>query len=331
MRDPECWGRDRYTESPITGWRRAFVATLLIVDDIESARSEIRSVVENNAIFDRIIEAPDGIRGLKLLLSEAVDVVVCDLEMPGFDGEKLLRAKEVNKGGSNVPFIVVTASEDLNRRTRLLERGASDVISKPFHGPDLAARLQLHLKVKKLQDELMVKNETLARLSTSDSLTGLRTRRYVTDVLSIEFLRARRYHSKLSVLMGDLDHFKQVNDTYGHLTGDAVLRGVSGLLSKQLRKTDVGGRYGGEEMIVVLHQCGIGAAATFAERWRDGIETTEFRTADGSGCVSVSISIGVSEYHPDMMSPEDLIAAADRALYRAKDAGRNRVEVATEL
>jgi diguanylate cyclase (GGDEF)-like protein len=81
----------------------------------------------------------------------------------------------------------------------------------------------------------------------------------------------------------------------------------------------------------VLHQCGIGAAATFAERWRDGIETTEFRTADGSGCVSVSISIGVSEYHPDMMSPEDLIAAADRALYRAKDAGRNRVEVATEL
>lgn len=302
------------------------MATLLIVDDSESARSEIRSVVERGEIFNSIIEAADGLRGLKLLLSESIDVVVCDLEMPEFDGEKLLRAKQVNPGGSNIPFIFVTASEDLNRRTRLLERGASDVITKPFHGPDLAARLQLHLKVKKLQDELMVKNETLAKLSTSDSLTGLRSRRYATEVLAIEFLRARRYESPLAVIMGDLDHFKQVNDTFGHLTGDAVLRGVSEMLLSQLRETDVGGRYGGEEIFVVLHRCDVQGAAKFADRWRAAIDDHEFRSTDGVP-VPVSISIGVAEFHPDMESPEDLIQAADRALYRAKDAGRNRVEL----
>ena len=305
------------------------LATLLIVDDSEAARAEIRSVLERTGAFDRIIEAMDGFRGLKVILSESIDVVVCDLEMPGFDGEKLLRAKQVNPGGSNTPFIFVTASEDLNRRTRLLEYGASDVITKPFHGPDLAARLQLHLKVKKLQDELMVKNDVLAKMSTSDSLTGLRTRRYVSEVLNIEFLRARRYESPLAVIMGDLDNFKVVNDTFGHLTGDAVLREVSALLLSQLRGTDVGSRYGGEEIFAVLHRCDALGAAKFAERWRGAIEHSEFKCSDGSQVVPVTISIGVAEFHPDMISPDDLIEAADRAMYRAKDAGRNRIELGT--
>lgn len=303
------------------------VATLLIVDDSETARSAIRSVVERLKIFDRILEAEDGYRGLKLILSESLDVVVCDLEMPGFDGEKLLRAKKVNSGGSNIPFIMVTASEDLNRRTRLLECGASDVIVKPFHGPDLAARLQLHLKVKKLQDELVLKNETLARLSTFDVLTGLRTRRYVCEVLSIEFLRARRYDTSLAVIMGDLDHFKQVNDRFGHLAGDSVLQGVSKLLLSHLRTTDVGGRYGGEEILVVIHRCDLKGAAILGERWRAAIENTSFTSADGRE-IPVTISLGVAEFQRDMSSPEDLIEAADRALYRAKEGGRDRVECA---
>lgn len=303
------------------------MATLLIVDDSESARSEIKSVAERAEIFDRIIEAGHGYLGLKLILSESIDVVVCDLHMPGFDGEKLLRAKEVNPAASNIPFLVVTASEDLDRRTRLLERGASDVISKPFHGPDLAARLQLHLKVKKLQDELMIKNETLARLSTTDPVTGLRTRRYVTEVLSIEVLRARRYDSPVSVIMGDLDKFKFVNDTYGHLAGDSVLHGASMLLLSQLRATDVAGRFGGEEFLVVLHRCEWNGALALAERWRGAIDNGEFVSSDGRS-IPVTISLGVAQFHPSMESPDELIEAADQALYRAKDAGRNRVECA---
>jgi len=302
------------------------LATLLIVDDSDRARSQIRDAVSAAALFDTVLEASDGIHGLKLILSEKLDVVVCDLHMPGFDGEKLLRAKASNPGGSNLPFIVVTASEDLNRRTRLLERGASDVITKPFHPRDLVARLHLHLKVKKLQDELIDKNETLARLSTSDPVTGLRTRRYISDVLSIEFQRARRYQTPLSVIMADLDHFKKVNDTYGHLAGDAVLFGVSDLLLSELRATDVAGRYGGEEILVVLHHSEPKGAAIFGERWREAVEQEPFASPDGRK-IQVEISMGVAEFRPEMETPDGLIAAADEALYRAKDRGRNQVAV----
>jgi diguanylate cyclase (GGDEF)-like protein len=216
---------------------------------------------------------------------------------------------------------------DLDRRIRLLEGGAADLIIKPFHPGELVARLRLHLKVKRLQDELRVKNETLARLSTTDALTALRTRRFTDEVLAIEFLRARRYHSPLSVLMADLDHFKQVNDTYGHPTGDAVLRGVASLLLSQLRATDVAGRYGGEEIIVVLAQSELDGAELLANRWRSVVEDTTFKTPDGDP-VHVTISMGLAGYSPAVKSPDDLVSMADAALYRAKGAGRNRVEVA---
>ena len=306
------------------------MATLLIIDDSAVHRSQIAQAVSAEAIFDRIVEAEDGLRGLKFLLNDEVDVVLCDLEMPGLDGEKLLRVKEASPGSDNIPFLFLTASTDLDRRIRLLEGGAADLIVKPFHPGELVARLRLHLKVKRLQDELRVKNETLARLSTTDALTALRTRRYTDEVLAIEFLRARRYQSPLSVLMADLDHFKQVNDTYGHPTGDAVLRGVSSLLLSQLRATDVAGRYGGEEIIVVLAQSGLEGAELLANRWRGVVEETVFHTPDGDP-VKVTISMGLAGYTPAVKSPDDLVSAADAALYRAKKAGRNQVAVAKSM
>jgi two-component system cell cycle response regulator len=305
------------------------VATLLIIDDSAASRDAIRKAIEPAEIFTRIIEAADGIQGLAMMLNEAVDVVLCDLEMPGFDGEKILSVKESSPGGENIPFLFITASENVERRARLLESGACDAISKPFHPADLVARLRHHLKNKRLQDELRVKNETLARLSTTDAVTGLRTRRYVSEVLSIEFLRARRYHSTLSVLMADLDHFKRINDDYGHLTGDAVLRGVSDMLLSIVRATDVAGRYGGEEIIVIVAQNNPNGVEKLAERWRADIESARFESASASG-VELTISIGVASFTPDMLAPDDLIAAADAALYRAKDAGRNQVCVAAD-
>jgi len=271
-----------------------------------------------------VLEAEDGLQGLKLLLNEAVDVVLCDLEMPGLDGEKLLRVKDGSPNKTNIPFIFVTASQNYERRARLLERGACDAVTKPFHPAELVARLRMHLATKRLQDELRIKNETLGRLSTTDGLTGLRTRRYVSEVLSIEFLRARRYGAPLAVLMADLDHFKQVNDSYGHPAGDAVLRGVSTLLLDRLRATDVAGRYGGEEIIVILAQNGLEGASTLAERWRSDVESGRFEAPDGTE-ISARISIGVAVFDPEMKSPDDLVGSADSALYRAKAKGRNCV------
>jgi diguanylate cyclase (GGDEF)-like protein len=299
--------------------------TLLIIDDSATHRAQIRRAVEPARIFDQVLEAEDGVKGLKALLNHPVDVVLCDLEMPGIDGEKLLRVKDATPISQNVPFVFLTASQDLDRRIRLLEDGAADLVMKPFHPGELAARLRLHLKVKRLQDELRVKNETLERLSSTDALTGLRTRRYVKEVLSIEFLRARRYDTPLTLMMADLDHFKKVNDTYGHPAGDAVLRGVAAVLLSQMRATDIAGRYGGDELIVILAQSEIQGAALLAQRWREAVEATPLDGGDGQS-IEATISIGLASFDPKMKSPEELIAAADAALYRAKERGRNRVE-----
>jgi two-component system cell cycle response regulator len=302
------------------------MASILVIEDSDAHRAEIRRAVEGSGLFDRVLEAADGIRGLKLLVSESVDVVLCDLEMPGLDGEKILRVKAATPGRENVPFLFLTASCDVERRVHLLATGACDALVKPFHPEELVARLALHLKVKRLQDELRVKNSTLARLSTVDELTGLRSRRYVCDLLSVELLRARRYRTSLAVLMADLDHFKQVNDRYGHLAGDAVLRGVAQRLLGSFRATDTAGRYGGEELLVVLPQNTAAGAARLAERWRRDVAEAPFEVAGGEP-VSVTLSAGVAEYRDDFEIPEDLIAAADAALYRAKEKGRNCVEM----
>ena len=303
------------------------MATLLLIDDSATHRTQIRQAVDGAGIFDRVLEAFDGLQGLKLLLNEDVDVVLCDLEMPGFDGEKLLHVKQASPVSRNTPFVFVTASEDLDRKARLLQLGADDLIHKPFHPPELIARLELQLRTKRLHDELRLKTESMARLSTTDAVTGLRTRRYVTEMLSIECLRARRYRSPLGVLMADLDHFKRVNDEYGHLAGDRVLHGVATLLLEQIRATDVAGRYGGEEILVLLAQNDLHGATVVAERWRMRVEQARFEASRGRQ-VRVQISIGVASYDPSMTSPDELIARADDVLYRAKAGGRNQVVAA---
>jgi two-component system cell cycle response regulator len=302
------------------------LATLLVIDDSTAHRDAIRKAVLPSGLFERIIEAVDGAQGLKLLLGEEVDVVLCDLEMPGFDGEQLLQVKLKSEGIREIPFVFVTGNEDPDRRARLLELGAVDLVAKPFHPRDLVARLKIQCRTKKLHDELRLRTETMSRLTTTDAVTGLRTRRYVTEVLAIEYLRARRYGTALSVLMADLDHFKLVNDQYGHLAGDAVLNGVAAILLERVRATDVAGRYGGEEILVILAQNDAEGGMVLAEHWRMLVEKACFSSHD-SRDISVQISVGVAGLDPTMSSPEQLVRHADEALYEAKDAGRNQVVV----
>lgn len=301
------------------------VATILLIDDSPSDRALVVDTLRREGIFDRILEAEDGFQGLKQLLNQSVDVVLCDIEMPGFDGEKLLRVKQSRPDAGNVPFLFITASDDLERRARLLERGACDAISKPFHPADLVARLRLHLRIKRLQDELMLKNETLALLSTTDSVTGLRTRRYVSETLAVEFLRARRYRSPLTLLMADIDDFKQINDEFGHPAGDSMLKEICSILLGMVRVTDVAGRYGGDELIVILGQNDLDGGRVLAERWRQAVEEMALLSPDGRE-MSMTLSIGVACFEWSMESADELLHAADDALYRAKQAGRNRVE-----
>ena len=304
----------------------ACLATILIIDDSESHRRQAVGHVEAAGLFDEILVAKDGLEGMRLLLSEAVDVVLCDLEMPGLNGEKLLRLTEPGQKAENIPFLILTGSTNPDRKARLLESGACDTITKPYHPADLIARLRLHLKITRLQEELRVKNAALSLMSTTDALTGLRTRRYAREFLAVEFMRARRYRSPLVVVMADLDNFKCVNDAFGHPAGDAVLREVARLMMDSTRASDVASRYGGEELELILPQNTLEGAAIVAERWRAAVEAEEIRIPDGRR-VSVTLSIGVAALEPAFEKAEEIEAAADAALYVAKSGGRNRVEV----
>lgn len=304
------------------------MATILVIDDSDLQRAEIRRALEPAGLFDRILEAADGLAGLRLLLAESVDVVLCDLEMPGLDGEKLLRVRDSRSSAGEIPFLFLTASADTERKVRLLEDGACDTVTKPCHPAELIARLRLHLKIKRLQNELRDKNQMLAKESMTDAVTGLRSRRYVSEVLAIEVLRARRYRLPLTVMMADLDHFKRVNDRFGHPVGDSVLRRVSDLLRNLLRATDVAGRFGGEEFLVILPQTDRAGAVSLAERWRQSLELTALEAPDGKR-IRTTVSIGVAEFMPQMARPDELVRAADEALYTAKANGRNRTEMAS--
>ena len=303
------------------------MATLLVIDDSEAQRESIRAALEGTDVFTHVLEARDGLDGLSVLMREPVDVVLCDLAMPRLEGDKLLRMKDASPGGPHIPFLFLTGSADAERRARLLSCGAADAIAKPFHPAELLARLRLHLKIKLLQDELVLKNGTLAQLSSVDALTGLRARRYLDEVLNVEFLRARRYRTPLALVMADLDHFKRINDDSGHPAGDSVLRELGALFLTLVRRTDIAGRYGGEEFLLIHPQSTATGAATMAERLREAVEAARFETPDGT--LRVTLSLGVAEYDRHMTSPRDLIAAADRALYAAKRSGRNRVMVAS--
>ncbi len=227
-----------------------------------------------------------------------------------------------------MPFFFLTAQRNPDRMARLLRAGASDTIQKPFHPAELLARLETHLRLRRLQAELRDKNAMLERISTTDAVTGMRTRRYVGELLAIEVLRASRYHTPLAVAMCDLDHFKRVNDSFGHPAGDAVLAGASAGIQRMLRSTDAAGRYGGEEFLLVLPGTDIAGARAVAERVRAAIEETEFDVG-AEAPHPVTVSIGVAALG-EGQSVEALVAAADEALYEAKAAGRNRVVAAGE-
>jgi diguanylate cyclase (GGDEF)-like protein len=301
------------------------MARILIIEDSASQRAELCALLRQSGLCEQILEADNGLRGLKLLLSEPVDLVLCDLELPGLDGEKLLRMSH-SAHGRQIPFLVLTAVKDTQRTAQLLREGACDTIIKPFHSLDLIARVELHLKLQELQRELIEKNKLLEKLSTTDPLTGLRNRRFLTEILSVEFQRAQRYGTGLSILMADLDRFKRINDRHGHLAGDEMLRVLAKRLLLRLRASDVGGRYGGDEFMVILSHVDDDGGLIFAERWRAEVEETRVELGDGES-IHATLSIGVANYAPAFADWGKLVAAADDALYRAKGSGRNQVAV----
>lgn len=302
---------------------------ILVIDDSELARQKIIDTLKETSLFSFYYEAADGIEGFELLLSRAVDVVLCDLEMPGMDGLQFLEMMSAKQELQDIPVILLTGHDDMDSKIRGLERGASDYVTKPFHPGELLARVKVQLKIKSLQDSLKKSNQLLLELSNTDPLTKLCNRRCLMESLDKEFNRGGRTRSPLSLVMVDIDHFKKINDTYGHQHGDDVLVDVAELLRGHLRQYDLAARFGGEEFALVLPQTDLAQATQIAERIR--VEAAEMSFSGLLRDLRLTASLGVASFpRGNIKTVDDLIREADYALYGAKRAGRDRVRTMAE-
>ena len=254
--------------------------SVLIIDDDPKVRQEVKQVLNQAGIFDQYYEASDGIEGFKILLNKNVDLILCDVMMPGMDGFKFLSMKRARPEFNDIPVIMLTGAEDVKLKVKGLEQGASDYINKPFDPGEMIARVKVHYKIKALQEELKATNRRLEELSNTDGLTKLYNRRYFMELLELEFQRAQRYQSKFAFVMIDIDHFKKYNDSLGHLMGDEVLRKVAKIMEENLRRADVLCRYGGEEFVIICPELDREEAERVAEKLRRIVEETQFPRAN---------------------------------------------------
>jgi diguanylate cyclase (GGDEF)-like protein len=302
-------------------------ATLLIVDDARTNRQYVADLVRERDLCRACVFAEDGLAAFKMLRTTPIDLVVCDLDMPRCDGLKFLRLKATDPAFAAIPVIVLTGAEDVARKVQALTTGASDYVIKPFEPNELAARIAVHLKLRKLQAELLRTNSELQRLTQTDHLTDVANRRHLAERLEEEYLRARRYDRPLSVALLDIDHFKRINDAHGHPGGDHALVEVAKLIKYTLRCHDFVARYGGEEFAMLLPETSADRAILALERVRSAIERADIRYADQR--LSLTVSLGMASFpHELVAKASDFITLADAALYDAKRSGRNRVVAA---
>jgi two-component system cell cycle response regulator len=294
-------------------------ATVLITDDSLVVRAVVRAHLETAG--HQVLEAEDGEQALEMCRTHAPDVILLDIEMPGLDGYQVLAALKADDRLKDVPVVFLTDRTSMQDVLAGLRGGAHDYLKKPFEPAELVARVAAALHVKRLQDQLREHNAALERLSRTDALTGLFNRRHLEEELAHAFTGALRHHDPLAVLLLDIDHFKSVNDTYGHPAGDAVLCVFAQRLCDQLRAGDIAGRWGGEEFLVILPRTDLAGAMRVAERVRRATEAAPVTTNGSSIGLTVS---GGCALGPGT-SVDALMRAVDAQLYAAKAAGRNRV------
>jgi len=274
--------------------------------------------------------ARDGDEAWAALHAEnAPQLAILDWQMPGLDGPEICRRLRQEQREKYVYILLLTARDNRSDVIAGLASGADDYLTKPFDRHELQARLTVGRRILRLQEELIEAREALRVEATHDSLTGLWNRRGVLAILSADLERATREQSPLALVVADLDHFKAINDTRGHLVGDEVLREVGRRLSLAVRPYDGVGRLGGEEFLVVLPGAPAESAAEIAERVRRAMAASPVPVAGGE--VALTLSAGVAVAPAGLVDPDPLLAAADDALYAAKRAGRNRVVVAPAI
>jgi diguanylate cyclase (GGDEF)-like protein len=296
---------------------------ILLAEDSAVIRAMVRRQLEDQG-YD-VIAVPDGLQAVARCKTDRPDVVLLDVDMPEMDGYGVLQAVKADAQLAIIPVVFLTAREGTDDLVRALELGAHDYLRKPFEPAELRARVSAALRVKVLRDELQRRNEELDKLSRIDSLTGLANRRHLVSECSRMFSAARRRDEPVGACLADLDRFKAVNDTWGHLAGDAVLKEAAARIQSAVRAEDLVGRWGGEEFLVLLVAGSIATALIVGERVRTALAAEPIVLPDGTA-ITVTASVGCASATDG--GPEQLISRADQALYDAKHAGRNRTAAA---
>jgi|Deesub1362A_J573_1020465.scaffolds.fasta_scaffold00444_19 diguanylate cyclase (GGDEF)-like protein len=305
---------------------------LIVEDDVSIANLEKRYLEKEGF---KVLIASTGEEGLRLVSTEEPHLLIIDYRLPDMSGVELMQ--KVKELGKKIPSVIVTGGGDETVAVTAMKLGALDYIVKDRdtikHLPDTCKEvlkkfnleeenLRLMEELKRVNKELTEINKKLDDLSKKDDLTGVFNRRYLMSALSYETAKAHRYNYSLSFAIFDLDHFKQINDTYGHTTGDVVLKQFAELLNNRLRKTDILGRYGGEEFGIIFTGTALDNAMTICNELRELVAQTSFGPEDIP--LRITTSAGVA-YLTNGMEKEKLIDVADKSLYKAKESGRNQV------
>ena len=293
-------------------------ALILIVDDMIENVVFLEKILQKSGF--RTISAMSGDSALDLMTEHTPDLILLDIVMPGMSGFETCARIQNNRDFIDIPVIFLSAKKDEKTIIESFIYGGIDYVVKPFNSPELLARVNTHLQLKNAKEKLHT-------LAFTDALTGLYNRRKFLETLDQERARAFRYNENLSLIMIDIDHFKSINDQFGHDTGDRALEKFAEIVEHSLRETDFAGRLGGEEFGILLPQTNGTQARVVAERIRAKIET---ETAAEKDLPGFTASFGIAEFHENQNNASLLTQEADKALYRAKEGGRNRVCIAKE-
>ncbi len=286
---------------------------ILIIDDSTDALRVAKTRLAREGLD--IICAEGGIPGIDLARRESPDLILLDLDMPDMTGFDVCRVLKSDADMCMIPVLFLSGSTTAEDKVKGLDLGAVDYVTKPFDAFELCARVRAALRTKHLQD-LLIEHAHI------DPLTGLPNRRALMERLQREWAQMKRHGGHLSFIMADIDHFKQVNDRFGHHIGDVVLHEVATAIAQQCRETDLPARYGGEEFAVIVpHETSAGAAQ-LAERCRQAVESVRVTLQKETVVATASFGVAASQ---SADSPESLLKHADEAMYAAKQAGRNTV------
>ena len=293
------------------------VQKVLIIDDSKTIHAVVKSKLSDEPI--EFHSALNGKVGLELAAALQPDLILLDLELPDLNGFEVCRLLKADPATMIIPIIFLTGASSTEQKIKGLQLGAADYVTKPFDVAELLARVGASLRTKFLLD-------LLSKKAMIDGLTGLWNRSYLDQRLNAELSLSARTGQTFSCIMADVDHFKAINDTYGHAFGDLALRTTSQIFAENTRAEDIVCRYGGEEFAILLPGVGAVGAGAFAERMGDKV--SQLVLPHGSGVVRLTCSFGIAEILKDNVAGASPIQLADQALYQAKRTGRNRVVAA---